>query len=186
MIVLLIIVVLAVALAGGGVAIYNGLVARTNRVEEAWSQISVQLKRRHDLIPNLVEIAKDYMGYEAETLTAVVEARSRAVVAGDGDRGGAVQAEGLLGAALGRLFAVAEDYPDLKANENVTALQAQLAATEDGIAAARGAYNDSVESLNTMVESFPSNLIAGAFAFSKAVFFEVADSDKEPVKVDLR
>ena len=169
-----------------GIAIYNRLVASKNRVEAAWSQIDVQLKRRSNLIPNLVELVKDYMGYEQDTLKAVIDARASAVAAREGGRAGAVAAEGLLGVALGRLFALAEDYPDLKANETLGELQSQLEATETAIAGARQRYNNAVMQLNTMVESFPSNLVAGPFNFAKAVFFEIPEADRKPVRVDLR
>lgn len=169
-----------------GIAIYNRLVSRKNQVEAGWSQIDVQLKRRHDLIPNLVEVVKDYMDYEQETLQKVIQARSGAVAAREQGPEASMQAEGILGAALGRLFALAEDYPDLKADENVGRLQEELSSTENRIAFARQHYNDSVMILNTLIESFPSALVANAFNFAKAVFFDVPEPEREPVKVDLR
>ena len=169
-----------------GIALYNGLVARQTQVETEWSQIDVQLKRRSDLVPNLVEVVKDYMGYEQETLTAVVEARAKAAEARDATGGADIVAEGLLGAALRRLFALAEDYPELKADASVRDLQGELNQIESQIAQARDAYNEAVRRLNVMVDSFPSNLIAGAFGFAKAVFFDIAPAERAPVKVDLR
>ena len=169
-----------------GIAIYNGLVGRRNQVENAWRQIDVQLKRRHDLIPNLVEIVKDYMGYEQETLQAVIEARAKALGAHDGPREESIAAEGLLGAALGQLFALSESYPELKANETVMKLQEELTTTENRISFARQHYNDSVMSLNTKIEIFPSNLIARNFGFTRETYFEVPEGETEPVKVDLR
>jgi len=167
--------------------LYNRLVAGRNQVENGWSQIDVQLKRRHDLIPNLVEVAKDYMDYEQETLQQVIAARQGAVDASKtGDREGQIQAEGMLGAALGRFFALAEDYPDLKANENVANLMEELSGTENKIAFARQFYNDSVLAQNTRVESFPSNFVANMFRFTRHPYFEVPEEEKAPVKVDLR
>ncbi|MGE0736074.1 MAG: LemA family protein [Alphaproteobacteria bacterium] len=169
------------------VAMYNGLVAGRNQVEAAWGQIDVQLKRRHDLIPNLVEVVKDYMGYERETLEAVIKARNSAVNASaTGDRPGQIQAENQLTGALGRLFALSENYPDLKANQNVMSLQEELTGTENKIAFSRQHYNDSVMSQNTRVESFPSNFVAGMFKFAKHPYFEVPAAEKEPIKVNLR
>lgn len=163
---------------------YNALVALRNKIENAWGQMDVQLKRRHDLIPNLVEVVKDYMGYEKDTLEAVVEARQKAVSATG--RQEQVKHEGVLSQALGKLFALAEDYPDLKADGNLSRLQEELASTENRIAFARQHYNDSVMVLNTLVETFPAVIVANSFNFAKAVFFEVPDGDLEPVKVDLR
>ena len=167
------------------IVLYNRLVTGRNQIENAWGQIDVQLKRRHDLIPNLVETVKDYMSYEQETLQQVIAARSRAMGA-TGSREATMQAEGALSAALGRFFAVAEAYPQLKANENVARLMEELASTENRIAFARQHYNDSVQSQNTAVETFPSNLIAKGFGFGKHVYFEVPEGEKAPVKVDLR
>ncbi|MBT4890521.1 MAG: LemA family protein [Rhodospirillales bacterium] len=168
------------------VTVYNGLVRSKNQVESAWSQIDVQLKRRHDLIPNLVEVTKDAMDYEQETLTAVVEARAKAVSAKDGSREGAIAAEGLLSSAMGKLLAVFENYPDLKANQNIRDLTEELSSTENRIAFSRQHYNDSVNQQNVRVESFPSNIVAGSFGFRHAVYFAVDEAEKEPVKVDLR
>ncbi len=183
LIVILAVVILAVIY---GVAVYNGLVSGRNQVEAAWGQIDVQLKRRHDLIPNLVEVAKDYMDYEQETLQQVIQARNGAVAAEGGPREAAIGAEGMLGAALGKLFALVENYPDLKANENVQRLMEELATTENRIAFSRQHYNDSVMGQNTRVESFPSNIFANAFGFIQAPYFEVPAAETAPVKVDLR
>ena len=167
-----------------GVAIYNGLIRVKNQVANAWRQIDVQLKRRHDLIPNLVEVVKDYMSYEQETLRQVIEARNRAVSAsGPTD---AIPAEAALTGALGRLFALFENYPQLKANENVSRLMEELSTTENKIAFARQFYNDSTMENNNRVESFPSSLIAGSFGFKTAPYFEVPEGEAVPVKVDLR
>jgi len=185
-VVLLVVIGLAVV-AGLFIAVlYNRLVTLKNQVEAAWSQIDVQLRRRTDLIPNLVEVVKDYLSYEQETLTRVIEARNHAVAAREQGREATIAAEGMLSAAMGKLFALAEAYPELKSNQNVASLQEELAATENKIAFARQHYNDSAMSLNTAVESFPSNLIAGQFSFQKSVYFEVPEEAREPVKVDLR
>jgi LemA protein len=166
------------------IALYNGLVRLRNAVKNAWAQIDVQLKRRHDLIPNLVEVVKDYMSYEQETLTKVVEARSHAISAqGVADRS---VAENQLTGALKSLFAVFEQYPDLKANQNVMRLQEELTSTENKIAFARQYYNDSVMRLNNQTQLFPSNMIAGMFNFKGEEYYEVPKEEKEAVKVDLR
>lgn len=166
------------------VGIYNGLVALRNQVRNAWQQIGVQLKRRHDLIPNLVEVVKDYMGYEQETLDKVIRARNQALSA-TGVQGTAV-AEGALTGALRSLFAVVEAYPQLKANENVSRLQEELTSTENRIAFARQFYNDMVMRYNTRIQVFPSNIIASFFGFRDEVYFEIPAAEQEPVKVDLR
>ena len=171
------IVVLVLVLAVGGYAIgtYNGLVRLRNLVQEAWRQIDVELKRRHDLIPNLVETVKGYASHERETLDAVVRARAAASSPGSTPGQQAAQ-ENILNAALGRLFAVAEAYPDLKANTSFIELQRELSSTEDRIAAGRRFYNANVRELNTKVESFPSNILAGMFNFAKADYFEVEEA----------
>jgi LemA protein len=166
------------------VMIYNRLVAIRNQVGNAWKQIDVQLKRRHDLIPNLVEVVKDYMSYEQETLRQVIEARNQAVKAPT--PAAAMQAENALSGAMGKLFAVMEAYPDLKANQNVGRLMEELTGTENKISFARQFYNDSVMSLNNMVQSFPSNLIAGSFGFQTGTYFEVPEAETAVPKVDLR
>jgi LemA protein len=162
------------------VVLYNRLVGIRNQVENAWKQIDVQLKRRHDLIPNLVEVVKDYMSFEQETLQQVIRARNSAIQAE------AIAAEGVLSGALGKLLAVVEAYPDLKANQNVARLMEELSGTENKIAFARQFYNDSVNSLNDNVQSFPSNFIAGMFGFKMGTYFEVPETEKAPPKVDLR
>ncbi|HYE98090.1 MAG TPA: LemA family protein [Planctomycetota bacterium] len=154
---------------------YNALVALRNQVKNAWAQIDVQLKRRHDLIPNLVETVRGYATHERQTLEAVIAARNQAVAARSGDIPAQIQAEQGLGAALGRLMVVMEQYPDLKANQNFLALQEELTSTENKIAFARQFYNDQVMTYNTKVESFPSNLIAGSFGFKTATPFEVTN-----------
>jgi LemA protein len=153
------------------IVLFNGLVALRNRVKNAWSQIDVQLKRRHDLIPNLVETAKGYIKHERETLEAVTRARQMAVDAkGVADK---AQAENMLTSTLRSLFAVAEAYPDLKANQNMLALQEELASTENKISFARQFYNDEAMKLNNKIQMFPSNIVAGMFNFQQAEFFEV-------------
>ena len=167
-----------------GIAIYNRLVRRKTMVEEGWSGIDTQLKRRANLIPNLVETVKGYTEYEQETLEAVTQARAESLGAGSvADQG---VAESHLGAALGRLFAVAEAYPDLKANAGFLDLQNALAEVEDQIQLARRYYNGTVRDLNILIDSFPSNLVAGAFNFRKAEFFELEDAaDAEVPEVEL-
>jgi LemA protein len=176
-------VVVALAVGGYFVGIYNGLVRRRNEKDNAWSQIDVQLKRRHDLIPNLVETVKGYAKHEKETLDAVIQARNQAVSAEGPAAAG--QAEGILGAALGKLFALAEAYPDLKANQNFLALQEELSSTENRIGFARQAYNDSATVYNNAREVFPANLISGGF--QKAELFEIdkpAEREVPNVKFD--
>ena len=179
-----VIVVLIVAVPLWGVLLYNTLVNLKNQVSNAWRQIDVQLKRRHDLIPNLVEVVKDYMSYEQETLQQVIQARNQAVSATTPET--AIAAEGVLTGAMGRLFALMENYPDLKANENVARLMEELSATENRIAFARQFYNDSVMALNNAVETFPSNIVAGMFSFKQATYFEVPETETATPKVDLR
>jgi LemA protein len=174
-VILLIVIVVVVALVLWVAGSYNGLVRLRNLVQESWRQIDVELKRRHDLIPNLVETVKGYASHERETLDAVIRARSAAVSPNSSVQEQAAQ-ENVLSGALGRLFAVAEAYPDLKANQNFLALQSELTDTEDRIAAGRRFYNANVRELNTRVESFPSNILAGAFHFSRADYFEVQDA----------
>jgi LemA protein len=183
-------IVLAVIVGLGiwAVTVYNGLVALRNRFKNAFSQIDVQLKRRYDLIPNLVEAVKGYMAHERQTLEAVIKARGAAVgaaqtaAAAPGDPAamrGLSQAEGALGGALGRLLAVFEQYPDLKANQNVLALQEELSSTENKVAFARQAYNDSVMEYNTRRESFPDNIFAGMFRFDAAELLQATESAEE-------
>lgn len=165
---------------------YNRFVSLINRAKEAWADIDVQLKRRYDLIPNLVNTVKGYAAHEAGTLQKVTEARTRAMSAGSlADKN---QAENMLTGALKSLFAVAESYPDLKANQNFLELQRELSDTENKIQAARRFYNGNVRDLNTAIESFPGNIIAGMFKFGKMELFELSVADaaaKEPVKVSF-
>ena len=177
-----------VILAVWAIGIYNGLVTLRNRFKNAFAQIDVQLKRRYDLIPNLVESVKGYMAHERGTLDAVIKARGNAVsaaqaaAANPGNPGamqGLSQAEGALGGALGRLLAVFEQYPDLKANQNVLSLQEELSSTENKIAFSRQAYNDSVMEYNTKRESFPDNLFAGMFGFGPAELLQSTESADE-------
>ena len=163
---------------------YNRFVALTNRVKEAWSDIDVQLKRRYDLIPNLVETVKGYAKHEAGTFEKVTEMRTRAMNAtAPAEK---AEAENMLTGALKSLFAVSENYPDLKANSNFVELQRELTDTENKIQAARRFYNSVVQDLNTGVQSFPGNLIAGMFKFAEKEFFELEEeAAKEPVKVEF-
>ena len=167
------------------IALYNRLVGLRNQVLNGWRQIDVQLKRRHDLIPNLVNTVRGAMEFERDTLTQVMEARARAVSAtGPAD---AARKEGELSQALGRLFAVAENYPTLRANENVKMLQEELTSTENKISFARQAYNDAVLFFNNKIEMFPSNVIAGMFNFRPQEFFEVEDAtQREAPKVSFQ
>jgi len=167
-----------------GIASYNRLVGMRNQVLNGWRQIDVQLKRRHDLIPNLVEVVKDAMSYEADTLKAVIAARNTAVAAQGPAQVSA--AETALSGAVTKLFALMENYPQLRANENVKQLQEELTATENKISFARQFYNDSVMSLNNAVQSFPSNLIAGNFGFTPGQYLEVPPTEMAVPKVDLR
>ena len=182
LILILVVVAIPVILIVWFVALYNGLVRLRNRVKNAWSQIDVQLKRRHDLIPNLVETVKGYAGHEKDTLERVVQARSQAVSAqGVGDQ---IKAEGELSAALGRLMVVVEQYPDLKANQNFLGLQEELTSTENKIGFSRQNYNDSVMQYNNKTEVFPSNIVAGMFNFKQSEFFEIEDqADREVPQV---
>jgi LemA protein len=165
---------------------YNGLIKTRNRVDNAWSQIDVQLKRRHDLIPNLVETVKGYAAHERGTLEAVTNARANAINASSsGTVADQAQAENVLSGALKSLFAVAEAYPDLKANQNFLQLQEEVTSTEDRIAYARQFYNDSVLNYNNKIQTFPRNVIANSFKFEKREFFEVAPEETGPVKVQF-
>lgn len=167
-----------------GIAIYNSLVALRQQVDNAWAQIDVQLKRRYDLIPNLVETVKGYMNFEQETLQKVIEARSAAMSAQGPAAKGA--AEGALTQALGGIFAIAEAYPELKSNTNMLQLQEELSTTENKIAYSRQFYNDSVMQFNTKTEQFPSSIFANMFGFKKKELFEVVDPvQREAVKVDF-
>ena len=167
------------------VGAYNGLVRSRMQVKNGWAQIDVQLKRRHDLIPNLVETVKGYMGFEKETLENVVKARS-AAMAGSGKGAGAQAGlENALSGALGKLYVVMENYPDLKSNQNVMQLQEELTATENRIAFARQHYNDQVMRYNTSIRQIPKNIVAGMGGFGPEDFFEIEEGDREVPKVDL-
>lgn len=189
-IVVVLLLVLLLALAAPAVVIYNGLVRARNAYKNAFAQIDVQLTRRHDLIPNLVETAKGYMRHERETLDDVIRARSGAVSAQDearnnpGDPNAMNQlgaSEGMLGQALGRLFALSEAYPDLKANQNMMQLSEELTSTENRVAFARQSYNDTVMTYNNKREAFPGNVFAGMFGFQAAASLEIDDPEKREV-----
>ncbi|CAN7187436.1 LemA family protein [Neorhizobium sp. LjRoot104] len=158
------------------VMIYNGLVKARQMAEEAWSGIDVQLKRRADLIPNLIETVKGYAAHEKGTFEEVVKLRNQAQAVPAGDVAGRAQAEGLLGQALGKIIALAEAYPDLKANQNFSELQASLETIEGEIQMSRRYYNGAARDLNVKVESFPNNLVAGQFGFSKREYFEIENA----------
>ena len=162
---------------------YNGLIALRNRIENAWAQIDVQLKRRYDLIPNLVETVKGYAAHERETLDAVIKARNTAMSAsGPHDQ---AQAENMISGALKSIFALSEAYPDLKANQNFLNLQEELTGTEGRIAYARQFYNDTVVRYNTKIQAFPGNIIANQFKFDEREYFEVEDEARDTVAVDF-
>lgn len=165
------------------VVLYNGLVTQRNRVDNAWSQIDVQLKRRADLIPNLVEAVKGYMKHERGTLEAITNARAALVKAGS--IGEKAAADNMLTQALKSVFAVAESYPDLKANQNFMMLQEELAGTESKVAYARQFYNDSVLNYNNNIQTVPSNLVAGPLGFKPKEFFGIQESERAPVKVSF-
>src|ERR671911_2151331 len=162
---------------------YNGLIRRRNQIENAWSQIDVQLKRRYDLIPNLVETVKGYAAHEKSTFEMVTQARANAINAQGPEQ--QAQAENVLSGALKSLFAVAEAYPDLKANQNFLNLQEELTSTEDRIAYSRQFYNDSVLSYNNRIQTFPRNIIAGMFNFEKREYFEGEPEATGPVRVQF-
>ena len=195
MTVFLVIVALIVMLILVIVGIYNGLVSGRNRYKNAFAQIDVQLKRRHDLIPNLVEVAKKYMAHERGTLEAVIAARNtassaRGVAAADPGDPAAMQkliaAEGVLGGAMGKLFALAEAYPDLKANATMMQLSEELTSTENKVSFSRQAYNDAVMTYNTQCEQFPGVLIANSFGFKQAQLFEIENvAEREAPKVSF-
>lgn len=179
----MVLVVILVAIVAWVVFAYNRLVSLRNQVDNAWRQIDVQLKRRHDLIPNLVEAVKGYMQFERDTLTQVVEARAKAV--SSPDQASRMAAENQITAGLGKLLAVMENYPQLKADENVLKLQEELTTTENQLAFARQAYNDVVLDFNTRIQSFPSNIIANNFGFHSADYFKGAPEEQAVPKVDL-
>ena len=165
------------------IGLYNGLVRLRMQVGNAWKQIDVQLKRRHDLIPNLVNTVKGMMKFEQETLTKVMEARAKAVSATTVAEKGAAESE--LGRSLGRLLAVFENYPDLKSNQNVLKLQEELTTTENQIGFSRQHYNDLVMRFNTQQQVFPSNMVAGMFGFAPAEFLQIEEGERAVPKVDL-
>ncbi|HZC45961.1 MAG TPA: LemA family protein [Candidatus Acidoferrum sp.] len=179
----MILLIILVAIVAWAIFAYNRLVSLRNQVDNAWRQIDVQLKRRHDLIPNLVEAVKGYMQFERDTLTQIVDARAKAVSAPD--QASRMAAENQITTGLGRLMAVMENYPQLKADENVLKLQEELTTTENQIAFARQAYNDVVLDLNTRIQSFPTNLIASNFGFKAAEYFKGAPEEQAVPKVDL-
>jgi LemA protein len=180
---LIVIVVIVVLVGIYLVASYNGLVSLRNRIENAWAQIDVQLKRRYDLIPNLVETVKGYASHERETLDAVITARN----AGMNAQGPAeqAQAENMISGALKSLFALSEAYPDLKANQNFSQLQEELTGTEGRIAYARQFYNDTVYRYNTKIQSFPTNVLANMFSFSEREYFQADDESRGPTQVSF-
>ncbi|UCF43651.1 MAG: LemA family protein [Planctomycetota bacterium] len=184
MVPLIIVVVVLVVLIIFVVGIYNALVRLRNQVDNAWSQIDVQLKRRHDLIPNLVETAKGYMKHERGTFEAITEARSKAMGARNVSE--ASKAEGALGEALSKFMLVVENYPDLKANQNFLSVQEELTSTENKISFARQSYNDQVLFFNNKIQMFPSNIVANSFNFDKRDFFELeAPAEREVPKVSF-
>jgi LemA protein len=183
MLIALILIGIVVLLVIVTIALYNSLVQLRNRIDAAWAQIDVQLKRRYDLIPNLVETVKGYATHERETLEKVTQARNMAVGAEGPEQ--QAQAENMLTGALKSLFAVSEAYPDLKANQNFLALQEELTGTEGKIAYARQYYNDQVYKYNTKIQTFPSMLIAGPFHFTAREFFEADDESRGPVEVSF-
>jgi LemA protein len=192
---LIVVLVLIVLLLGWGVGAYNGLIALRNRVKNAFAQIDVQLQRRYDLIPNLVETAKGYMKHERETLTQVIEARNQAQASAQRAHdnpadAGAIRelagAEAILGGALTRFFALAEAYPDLKANQNMMQIQEELSTTENRVAFARQAYNDAVMNYNNRRESFPALVIANNFGFGAAQLWELDQKEaRQPPKISF-
>jgi len=183
--IVIVVLVILVVVVGGGILLYNGLVQRRIRVDEAWAQIDVQLKRRHDLIPNLVNAVKGYMGFEQKVLENVTNARANAVAAGAKGPAAAAAAENQLSQTLRSLFAVVENYPDLKANQNVLALQEQLTTTENQIAFSRQNYNASVMEYNTSIATLPGAVIAGPMGFARREFFEAEPEAQQVPQVDL-
>ena len=182
---LIIVIVIVALVVVAAVAIYNGLIQKRLRIDEAFAQIEVQLKRRHDLIPNLVNAVKGYMGFEQKVLTDVTNARAAAVAAGAQGPAQQAAAENALTGTLRSLFAVVENYPELKANENVLALQEQLTTTENQISFSRQHYNATVLDYNTNIATFPSVLLAGIFGFAKREFFDAEPEAANVPNVDL-
>ena len=183
--ILLIIIAIIVILVVGAIAIYNSLVQKRLRIDEAFAQIEVQLKRRHDLIPNLVNAVKGYMGFEQKVLTDVTNARAAAVAAGSQGPAQQAAAENVLTSSLRSLFAVVENYPELKANENVLALQEELTTTENQISFSRQHYNATVLDFNTAIATFPNVLLAGPLGFTKREFFDAEPEAANVPNVDL-
>jgi len=181
----IIIIVIVILIVLVFVAGYNGLVRLRNRIDAAWAQIGVQLERRHDLIPNLIETVKGYAAHERQTLEGVVQARNAAIAAKDSGPEQQAQAENVLTGALKSLFALAEAYPDLKANQNFLSLQEELTSTEDRIAYARQFYNDSVLKYDNKIQSIPSNIIAGMFGFKSREYFQAEQGATEVPKVEF-
>jgi LemA protein len=186
LVILLIVVGAIIVIAAMIFGLYNGLVRRRIRVDEAWAQIDVQLRRRHDLIPNLVNSVRGYMEHEQEVLTRVTEARANAVAAGAEGPAEAAQAENGLTQTLRSLFAVMENYPDLKANQNVLALQEELSTTENQISFSRQHYNASVRDYNTAISTVPAVFVAGMLGFTSRQFFETEPESREAPEVRLR
>ena len=181
--VLIVLIAVAVLLALYVIVTYNGLIKLRNRIQNAWAQIDVQLRRRYDLIPNLVETVKGYATHEKGTFEAVTQARANAINAqGPAEQ---AQAENMISGALKSLFAVSEAYPDLKANQNFLSLQEELSGTEGRISYARQYYNDAVLRMNTKIQSFPSNILAGMFGFKEHEYFEADDTSRGPVSVQF-
>lgn len=183
LVILAVVVGLAVVIGLWLMGCFNGLVKLRQVVRNAWAQIDVQLKRRHDLIPNLVNTVKGYASHEKDTLERVINARARATSATT--PADSIKAEGELTAAIARLLVVSEAYPELKANQNFMSLQGELSSTEDRVAFSRQAYNDSVQQLNTAIQTFPTVLIAGMFGFKEEPFFETPDAQKEAPQVQF-
>lgn len=183
LIIFAVLVLLVIALLFWAVATYNKLVRQRNQVQAASAQIDVQLKRRHDLIPNLVETVKGYAGHERDTLDAVVQARAAAVAANGAGPAQRAEAEGELSAVLSRLMVIAEAYPDLKANQNFLALQTELSNTENKIAYARQFFNNAVQTINTTIQSVPSNIIAGFGRFHLEEYFQAVGEEREASSV---
>jgi LemA protein len=180
---LIAILVVAGVLILWAIALFNGLIKLRNRVDEAWSDIDVQLKRRYDLIPNLIETVKGFAKQESGVLESVTEARTRAM--GASDPKDQIEAENMLSGTLKTLFAVSENYPDLKSNENFLELQRELSDTENKIQASRRFYNGNVRDFNTKIQTFPNNMIAGTLSFKERDFFEAGEEEKKNVKVEF-
>jgi len=177
----IVVLALVAVLVFWAIGLYNGLIKLKNRVDEAWSDIDVQLKRRYDLIPNLIKTVKGYAKHEKEVLENVTEARTRAM--GASDPKDQIEAENMLSETLKSLFAVSENYPDLKANENFLELQRELSDTENKIQAARRFYNGNVRDFNTKIQTFPNNMIAGSLNFKDRDFFEAEEEEKKNVEL---